>query len=295
MIVNVVDIKHNAERARRITATLAGFMAYNGNNVIILQFEDYTQDSIEKILYHEYKGTDEYGIEYKRNDQFGMDGLFLETSMNKISAETFHDNVEVFGNKSRRFDVASISQNSGFVAMLDEKQQAVTTLLTSADAVYDYVFICYGGGEPGTTFGAYTSEIQKLIKYNVLIARQGEWVHPDRDYQSISDAIYISTEFDVESELNLKICAKRLNVDYKKVYPLATPVAYRDAADTNKLISFIRTNRNAAQDAMSDAVIWAENLMEIMTALGGAQKKVPGDMWCTWESRIGYVEFPDAE
>lgn len=295
MIVNVIDIKHNAERARRIAATLAGFMAYNGSNVLVLQFEDYTQDSIEKILFHEYKGSEGYGMEFKRNDQSGMDGLFLETSLNKISVETFYDNVEAYGSKSRRFDVAAITQNSGFVAMLDEKQQAVTTLLTSADAVYDYVFISYGGGEPGTTFGAYTSEIQKLIKFNVLVARQGEWVHPDRDYQSIADAIYISTEFDIESELNLKVCAKRLNVDYRKIYPLATPVAYRDAADTNKLISFIRTNRNAAQDAMSDAVIWAQNLMEIMAALGGSQKKVPEDLWGTWEARIGYVEFPDAE
>ncbi len=287
MIINMIDTKRSAHRVRRVCAALAGYAAFSGYNVLILQFENYDQDSIEKILFHEYRG-DSYG--FKTFEERGMDALLSEASMNNITKDTFFENVTAYA-KNRRFDVADITRKTNLLALLEDRKEDVVTLLTAADQIYDFVFCCYGSKTPNEVFGHYNSEVAELVKKTIFVSRQGEWSHA-RDFMPEEkgkpakypeNAIFIATKFDPESAMTMKVCAKRLETDAAKVFPLAEPIGFRDAMDNNKLQPYLRLNKNAADEYDSDACLWAQNLEDIIEAIKEGKRPQRVEEWSLQE------------
>ena len=283
MIVGVIDAKQSAPRARRICATIAGFAAFNGSNVLILPFENYTQDSTEKILYHDYNGESYGNLAFEER---GIDALLSEAAMNNISKDTFYENVTAFS-KNRRFDVADVTRKSNLVALLEERKDDVITLLTAADQVYDYVFVMYGDKSPREVFGSYAKEVEDLTKATIFVTRQGEWAHA-RDIIPVKEgkkaeypanSIFVATKYDPTSQMTMKVCAKRLDASASQVYPLAEPISFRDATDNNKLQPYLRLNKNAANEFDNDANLWAQNLNDILSGLKNDKRPQPCEDW----------------
>ena len=283
MIVAIRDLGGSNRVVNEVTAAIAGHASHSGFNTLVLQFSGDSEYTIDKLLYAEDSKSDGYFAET------GIDALLSEAALNNISKEIFQDTARAF-TKNYRLDVAEVSKQENFHALLAEKQMEVSTLLTSAGSAYDLVLVPFGARSEKEIFGAYGPELMPQFDMVVWTVRQGS---KNEDHDHYPNEMYILTGYKEDSKYTAKVMNKRINAGKSAILPLSVPTAFRDAVDDMRLVVFLRKAKAGENDPVSDTLDFTQQLSAIIAMLGMKESKNHEEVWNEVEfndERIGLFE-----
>lgn len=277
MIIAIKDIDGSKRIVKEVTAALAGYATHLGFDTLVLQFDTEEDHAIDSLLFHEAKSSDAGDGYYAET---GIDMLLSEATMNNIPRDSFYDAVRPFA-QGRRLDVAEVSKQSNFYAKLVESEKEVMTLLASANAAYDLVFVPLTAGDEKSLFGHYADSVKEQFGNVIWTVRQGSV--GDLTHEHYANETYVVTGYHPESKFTCRTMGKRVAAGKFPVLPLETPCALRDAVDEGRLAVFLRKAKANEDDPCSDTCVWSRQVADILSTVGKTRRNGAADVWNTVE------------
>lgn len=187
-------------------------------------------------------------------DDTGIDSLTRRAGVTAFTEDHFQNAVMPTVSSENLFDILPISKKieSDFTREIIQDPSIISTIITSAQKIYDNVFILGNGKQPEVI-----EAILPFVDKTVTCVSQG--AKEDISAKNSDTHYYLITSYDYKSSYSAKVMQKTYGA--KKIFIMPYNVEFKDAYTQSNLLQYILHN-NAP-----DASDYAFHLIDEMTKL----------------------------